>query len=165
MDFFPKHEIDAAGGDEESRITGRPRLGRETAAGQRAYPREMCVILSLTAERNIRHDRPRYPKETSAATHRECPRGQAHGGGDYHSDKGSGKRESSGAGRPSYGTAKTRTSARSEHPARAPPSYRLHWHEKTFRSNGRTWSLPYLQEGRQDDVRKQPWHLARATRG
>ena len=55
----------------------------------------------------IRHARSRHSEETTAATSRECPRNRAQGEGDCHSDEGNGKRESSGAGRPSRGTAET----------------------------------------------------------
>ena len=41
----------------------------ETAARQRAYPREMGAILPLAAERQIRHARSRHPEEAAAAPH------------------------------------------------------------------------------------------------
>ena len=49
--ILPKHQIGAAGEKKEGRITVRPRQGRETAARQRAYPREVGAILLLDAER------------------------------------------------------------------------------------------------------------------
>ena len=84
------------------------------------------MILPLAAERQIRHARSRHPEEAAAASSRECPRDRAHGGGDCHSDKGNDKRESSGAGRPSRGTAETRTLTRPDHPAEAPPTHHPH---------------------------------------
>ena len=51
---------------------------------------------------------------------------RAHGGGYCHSDEGNGKHESSAAGWPSRGTAKTRSSTRPYHSAGAPPAYHPH---------------------------------------
>ena len=46
-----------------------------------------------------------------------------------HNNKGNGECESGGAGRPSRGTAKIRTSTRPDHPAGAPSAYALIWRE------------------------------------
>ena len=93
--------------------------GRLCASRQRAYPREMGAILPLAAELQIRHARSRHTKGAAAVTSRECSRDRAHGGGNY-------KRKSSGAGRPSRGTAKTRTSTRLDQSAGAPPTHHPH---------------------------------------
>ena len=64
--------------------------------------------------------------KAAAASSRECPWDRARGEGDCHNDEGNGKRESSGAGWPSRGTAETRTSTRPDHPAGAPSAYHPH---------------------------------------
>ena len=147
-------------------MTVRPRRGRKTAARQRAYPREVGAILPLAAKREIRHAQSRYPEEAAAASSRWCPRDRAHGGGDCDSDEGNGKRESSGAGWPSRGTAETWTSTRPDYPAGAPSAY----HPNMARGESPTvveirshYRTP--QKGRRDGVRKLPRHLARVTRG
>ena len=63
---------------------------------KRAYPREVGAILLLAAEREIRHARSGYPEEAAAACSSECPRDRTHGGGDYPSNEGNGKREAVG---------------------------------------------------------------------
>ena len=102
------------------------RRGREAAARQRAYLREVGEILPLAAELLIRHARSRHPEAAAAASSRECPRDRAHEGGDCHSDEGNGRREIGGTGWPSHGTAETRTSTRPDHPAGAPSPYYPH---------------------------------------
>ena len=127
----------------------------------------MGGILPLAAERLIRHARSRHTEEAAAATSPECPRDRAHGGGDCHSNEGNGKRESSGAGRPSRGTAETWTSTRPDDPDGAPPTH----HPHLARGEGPTAAVerrgPYHtpQEGRQDGVRRLQRYLARVTRG
>ena len=114
----------------------------------------------------IRHDRPPHTKDAPAATRRECPRDRARRGGDCHSDKSNAERESSGAGQSSRGTAKTRTSTRSDHPAGAPPTYHLLLaREKRSAAMKGGGHYRTTQESRQDGVRKLPRHLARATSG
>ena len=92
----------------------------------KVYPREMGANLPLAAEGEIRHARYPHPKETSAATHRKCPRDQAHGGGSCHNDGGNDKIESSGARRPSRGTAEIPTSTGPDYPTGASPTFHPH---------------------------------------
>ena len=126
----------------------------------------MGAILPLATGRQIRHARFRHPEEATAATSGGCPRDRAHGGGDCHSDEGSGKRQSSRAGRPSRKSAETRTSTRPDHSFKAPPTH----HPYLVREDGpagvkRRGHYRTPQEGRPDGVRKLPRHLALVTRG
>ena len=152
---------------EEDQNALRPRRGRETAAGQRTYPRAMGEVILLTVQREIRQARSRHLIKAAAATRRECPRDGAHGEGDCHSDEGNGKRGSSGAERPSSrGTVETRTSTRSNHPGGAPSTFCPHLaREKTSTAMGGRGHYRTSQERRQYRLRKLPWHLAGATRG
>ena len=114
----------------------------------------------------IRHAQSRHSEKATAATRRECNPNRAHGGGSCHCDEGNGKHGSSGTGRPSRGTAETRTSIRPDHPAGAPPTYHPHLargESPTAVERRGHYRTP--QEGRQDGVRKLPRYLVRVTRG
>ena len=130
-------------GNKDGRTTVCPRRGRETAARQRACPREAGAIHPLAAERETGHTRSRHPEEAAAASSRECPRDHAHGRGDCHNDEGKGKGESRGAGWPSCGTAElglqqNRPSCWSS--IGLPPSSGA---RGKSHSSGKTRSLPY----------------------
>ena len=129
---------------------------------------EMDMILPLAAERQIRHAPSRHLEEAAAASSRECPRDRAHRGGDCHSDEGNDKRESNGAGRPSRGTAETRTLTRPDYPAEALPTHHLHLargESPTAAAVERRGYYSTPEEGWQDEVRKLLRHLARVARG
>ena len=103
----------------------------------------MGAILPFAAERKLRHARSRHTEEAAAATRREWPRNRAQGGRYCPSDEGNGKSESSGAGRPSRGTAETRNSTRPDHTAGATDSPPSSGTSGISHSSGKTRSLPY----------------------
>ena len=125
----------------------RGRLLRDKRRIRERWVRFFRLLLNS----KIRHARFRPTEEAAAVTSRECPRDRAHGGEDFHSDEGNVKRESSGAGRPSRGTAETRTSARPDHLAGAPPTHHPHMvRRESSAAVERRGHYHAPQEGRQE---------------
>ena len=115
--------------------------------------------LPLSAKYNMLG--PDMPKEL-----RQQPVASALGRDDCHSDQSNGKRESSGAGRPSVGKPKTWTSVRPDHPAGALPTfhpYLAQGESPTAMERRGHYRTPH--ERAQDGMRKLPRHIARGIRG
>ena len=124
------------------------------------------AILSLAAEREIRHSRYQHPKEAAATTRCEYPRDRVCAVGGCHSDEGNGKCKSSGARRPSVELLKLKLLQDRTILLELNRLAILIWREgnvSTAIEGYGHWRTS--QEGRQDRVRKLPRHLAHAARG